>query len=245
MARIATLSVADIESLRRKVETGLKDSSSLQAASQKFVEILFDQLSESAVLFRVFATVAFGALPARDQSFARELARERQSKDELLEKTTVVTLLGTRGRRSGWNDRYHSERHLAVPMTKASFIKTIPMLARLMSDMGTGIDWVEKQGLHMVVKSMGQMARLLYVEDAGKAVTADGYMIVSDQDFVVQHGVKTVLALGGAYLDRTVVGIVLFTRESIAQERVEKLLPLVHAFKIATMKDVMQARIFG
>jgi hypothetical protein len=119
------------------------------------------------------------------------------------------------------------------------------MLARLMSDMGTGLDWVEKQGLHMVVRSVGQMARVLYVEDARKAVTSDGFMIVSDQDFVVQHGVKTVIALGGAYLDRTVVGIVLFTRELIPQDRVEKMLPLVHAFKTATMKDVMQARIFG
>jgi hypothetical protein len=244
MARIATLSVADVESLRRKVETGLKDSSSMQAAAQRFVEILFDELSESAVLFRVFSTVALGALPSRDQSFARELARERRSDEELDEKTTVVALLGTRGRRAGWNDRYNSERHLAVPLTRASFIKTIPMLARLMSDMGTGLDWVEKQGLHMVVRSVGQMARVLYVEDARKAVTSDGYMIVSDQDFVVQHGVKTVIALGGAYLDRTVVGIVLFTRELIPQDRVEKLLPLVHAFKIATMRDVMQARIF-
>jgi hypothetical protein len=245
MARIAALSVADVESLRRKVETGLKDCSSVQAAAQKFVEILFDELSESAVLFRVFSTVALGALPARDQSFARELARERRSDEELDEKTTVVALLGTRGKRAGWNDRYNSERHLAVPLTRASFIKTIPMLARLMSDMGTGLDWVEKQGLHMVVRSVGQMARVLYVEDARKAVTSDGFMIVSDQDFVVQHGVKTVIALGGAYLDRTVVGIVLFTRELIPQDRVEKMLPLVHAFKTATMKDVMQARIFG
>lgn len=245
MSRFATYTFDDVRGLQKRVETELKECGSLQEASQKFVELLFDELSESAVLFRVFGTAAFGTLPERDQEFARNLALERGCESVLQEKTTVVSLLGTRGKRNSWNDRYLSRGHLAIPLTEASFIKTIPMVARLMSDMGTGLEWVEKQKLNMVVRSMGQMARVLYVEDAGEVDTADGFKVVPDQEFVVENGVRTVLGLGGAYLDRTIVTIILFTSELIPHGRVEKLMPLVHGFKVATMKGVMQGRIFA
>lgn len=245
MARFATYSFDDVRVLQRRIEAELKQGGSLQESSQKFVELLFEELSESAVLFRVFGTVAFGALPEKDREFARTLARERNCEGALREETPVVALLGTRGKRDLWNDRYASRRRLAIPLTQASFIKTIPMIARLMSDMGTGPDWVEKQKLNMVVRSMGRMARLLYVEDASEIDTGDGFKVVSDQDFVVDNGVKTVLGLGGAYLDRTIVTIILFTSELVPHGRVVKLMPLVHAFKIATMKNVMRGRIFA
>ncbi len=245
MTRFATYTFDNVRELQRRIEVELKESKSLQQASQRFVELLFSELSESAVLFRVFSTVAFGALPERDREFARALARERECESALNEKTTVVSLLGTRGKRNPWNERLASRRHLAIPLTQASFIKTIPMVARLMSDMGTGLEWVEKQKLNMVVRSMGQMARVLYVEDAREVDTGDGFKVVPDQDFVVENGVRTVLGLGGAYLDRTIVTVILFTNELIPHGRVEKLMPLVHGFKVVTMKNVMQGRIFG
>jgi hypothetical protein len=244
MALFATYTFDDVRALSRRVEDELRDCASLQQGSQKFVELLFDELSDSAVLFRVFGTVAFDSLPQRDREFVLALARARDCVSAVQEKTTVVSLLGTRGRKNPWNDRYASRRHLAIPLTHASFIKTIPMVARLMSDMGTGIEWVEKQKLNMVVRSMGTMARVLYVEDAREVDTGDGFKVVPDQDFVVQNGVRTVLGLSGAYLNRTVVTVILFTSELIPHGRVEKLMPLVHAFKIATMKNAMQGRIF-
>jgi hypothetical protein len=244
MARFATYTFDDVRELQRRVEVELKECASLSEASQKFVELLFDELSESAVLFRVFGTVAFGALPDKDRQFALALARERNCESSVQDETTVVSLLGTRGKRNPWNDRYASRRHLAIPLTRASFIKTIPMVARLMSDMGTGLEWVEKQKLNMVVRSMGRMARVLYVEDAREVNTGDGFKVVPDQDFVAQNRVRTVLGLGGAYLDRTIVTVILFTSELIPNGRVEKLMPLVHAFKVATMKNVMQGRVY-
>jgi hypothetical protein len=96
----------------------------------------------------------------------------------------------------------------------------------------------------MIVTSMGQMARVLYVEDALEARTGDGFDVIPDRSFVEENGVRTVLALGGAYLNRTVVAVVLFTSERVPQDRVEKLLPVVHGFKVATMKAVMQGKLF-
>lgn len=244
MSRIASYSVEDVAALRSRVEEKLKATASFQQACQAFTDVLYEELSSSAVLFRVFATVELDKLPEKERDFALELARARNFLSEIQPKTPVVTLLGSRGKRVQWNHRLRSERHLAIPLGSASFIKTIPMVSRLMGDMGTGLPWVQKQERNMIVTSMGQMARVLYVEDALEARTGDGFDIIPDRSFVEENGVRTVLALGGAYLNRTIVAVVLFTSERVPQDRVEKLLPVVHGFKVATMKAVMQGKLF-
>jgi len=244
MSRIASYSVEDVSALRSRVEEELKDFESFQPASQKFIDILYEDLIASAVLFRVFATVELEKLPAKEKDFVLDLARVRGFLSELQPETLVVTLLGSRGKRPQWNHRLRSERHLAIPLTSASFIKTIPMVSRLMGDMGTGLDWVQKQERNMIVTSMGRMARVLYVEDALETRTGDGFDVIPDRSFVTENRVRTVLGLGGAYLNGTIVAVVLFTSELVPQDRVEKLMPVMHGFKIATMKTVMQGKIF-
>jgi len=244
MPRIGSYSLEDVGALRSRVEEGLKESASFQQACQKFTDILYDELSSSAVLFRVFATVDFEKLPEKERTFALDLAGARGFLAEVQAKTKVVTLLGSRGKRAQWNQRHRSERHLAIPLTSVSFIKTIPMVARLLGDMGTGLAWVQKQERNMVVTSMGRMARVLYVENALESRTGDGFDVIPDRSFVEENQVRTVLGLGGAYLNGTIVAVALFTSELVPQDRVERLMPVVHGFKVATMKQVMQGRIF-
>jgi hypothetical protein len=244
MSRIASLSVEDVSTLRSRVERELANCGSFQQASQKLTDILYEELIASAVLFRIFATIELDKLPAKEKDFALEIARGRGFLDELQSRTPVVTLLGSRGKLSQWNHRLRSEHHLAIPLTSASFIKTIPMVSRLMGDMGTGLDWVQKQERNMIVTSMGKMARVLYVEDALQSRTGDGFDVIPDRSFVTENRVRTVLGLGGAYLNGAIVAVVLFTSELVPQDRVEKLMPVMHGFKIATMKGVMQGKYF-
>jgi hypothetical protein len=96
----------------------------------------------------------------------------------------------------------------------------------------------------MIVTSMGRMARVLYVEDALQSRTGDGFDVIPDRSFVTENRVRTVLGLGGAYLNGAIVAVVLFTSELVPQDRVEKLMPVMHGFKIATMKGVMQGKYF-
>src|SRR5262245_28171691 len=175
MQRIANYSVDDVSALRARVESELKEAGTFQQASQKFIELLYDEFSASAVLFRVYATVDYEKLPQKEKDFVLELARSRGFLDELKPKTPVVTLLGSRGKRPSWNHRLRSERHLAIPLVSASFIKTIPMISRLMGDIGSGLARVRKQDINMTVSSMGQMAKVLYVQDAPETRTGDGF----------------------------------------------------------------------
>ncbi len=240
---MSTYSVGDVAHLRARLDDELR-CSSLAEAAQKFVEILFDELMESAVLFRLFVTVPFSVLGPREKGFATDLAHSRGVLGQLSGETWVICLLGTRGVETSWNDRHQSKHHLALPLTNASLIQTIPMVSRLMSDMGTGLEWVEKQGSRILVKSFGTMARVLYVEDAATSRTSDGFNVVPDQSFVAAHGVKTVVGLGGAYLNRSIVSTILFTNETVPRRTAETFMPVINTFKVRTMKHITDQRIF-
>jgi hypothetical protein len=245
VSKIASYSLEEVNALRARCEDECKLSESFQKACQKFVDILYEELMSAAVLFRAFATIPLDRLPEREKEFALDLGRTRGISSEVGPSTPVVTLLATRGKRREWNHRLRSERHLAIPLGSASFIKTIPMVSRLMGDLGAGVEWVRKQERNLAVRSMGRMARVLYVEDALSSRTRDDFEVIPDRSFVAENGVRTVVGLGGAYLNGTIVAVVLFTNELVPREKVEKLMPVVHGFKIATMKQVMQGKLFS
>ncbi len=236
--------IARLTEFRAGIEEALGSSRTLQEAAQSFAELLYEELEASTVLARVFTTVRFGVLPGSDKQFVKGVATERGCGDELDDQTVVVSLLGSRGRQPSWNHRYQSASRLGIPLLSTSFIKTIPMLARLLNAADTGVRWIEKQQTRIVVKSFGQMAQLLYVDDARAAATGDGFKIVADQVFVERFDVGTVLGLGGVYLNGSYVSAMLFTNELIPQEKAEKFLTLIHAFKSTTTNLVMTGKIF-
>ncbi len=81
--------------------------------------------------------------------------------------------------------------------------------------------------------------------DAKTRVDQQNRKIVSAQDFVAAHDIKTVFGLGGSYLNGSFVTIIIFTREFVEQSQAEGFMLLVNAFKIATMRLVMQGAIFA
>jgi hypothetical protein len=238
-------SLDQITALRRRVEQDLKTSSCLQDASQRLASILYEEFDPSTILVRVFATVTFGEIPDRDQRFVSRLAEARGCRPELDDETVVISLLGTRGKNREWNDRNRSRDRLGIPLLSASFIQTVPMLTRFLSATGAGIQWIDKQTTRILAKTFGQMAMVLYVDDAKKAETEDGFKILAAQDFVKAYNVRTAFGLGGGYLDGTFVAIVIFTNEHIEQRQVERFLPLVNTFKTATAKHAMSKQLFS
>jgi hypothetical protein len=217
----------------------------MQVAAQRFVDMLYEEFEESTVLARVFGTVAFKELPDRDREFVRKLAGVRECDSELNDETTVISLLGTRGKESSWNDRYGSVGRLGIPVVSCSFIKTIPMVSVLVAETVNGVPWMEKQKSKILVTSLGKMARMIYVHDASTDLTGEGVKTVAVQNFVWDHDVKTVIGLGGSYLNGLFVSIMIFTNETVTAEMAKKFLPLVNTFKTATTAQVMNRKIFS
>jgi hypothetical protein len=244
MSTFTNYTPREIGAFRESLQETLKNCAHLQEAAQACARLLYEEFAESLVLARVFVTLPFEALPARDKAFVAALADAKEIAPLLGDKTQVLSLLGTYGADDSWNDRHQSQGHLGIPLVTASFVESIPMVARLMSDMGIGSDWFDKSGPDILVKNLGRAAGVFYVRDARTRLDARQRKVVSAQDFVAAHDIRTVFGLGGSYLNGSFITMILFTRETIEQSQAEAFMLLVNTFKTATLSLVMEGAIF-
>lgn len=244
MPTLSNCSPTEIRNLIDRIQSDLKNCARLQEAAQKCAHLLYAEFPESIVLARVFMTLPFEGLTPRGKAFVTELAGTKQIQHLLNNKTQVLSLLGTYGVRPEWRDRFQSRGHLGIPLLSASFIESIPMVSRLMSDMGINTDWFDATEPDVLVKSLGRAAGVFYVRDARTWLDHRNRKIVSAQDFVEEHNVKSVFGLGGSYLNGNFVAVIIFTRETLEQAQAEVFMALVNTFKAATMRLAMDGAIF-
>src|SRR5512144_2112177 len=99
-----------------------------------------------------------------------------------------------------WNDRRNSQGHVGIPLATSDFIEAIPMMSRLLKELGMGLDWIDSNDTSMVARALGSSSGLFYVPDAALEIDAKGRKVIAGQDFVKTHGVKTVFGMGGAFI---------------------------------------------
>jgi hypothetical protein len=244
MSTFNDYSPREIRDFRARLQGALQGCGHLQEAAQNCARLLYEEFQESLVLARLFVTLPFDVLPARDKAFVAALADAKEIAPLLGEKTQVLSLLGTHGAQAAWRDRYQSEGHLGIPLVTAGFVESIPMVARLMSDMGIGADWFDKFEPDILVKNLGRAAGVFYVRDARTWLDGRNRKIVTAQDFVAAQDIRTVFGLGGSYLNGSFITMILFTRETIEQSQAEAFMLLVNTFKTLTLSLVMDGAIF-
>jgi hypothetical protein len=243
--RFEAVTGATIDSLERRTDEEIAALDSLEAAAQRFCDILYTTFEESTVLVRVFATVPFADLPATNRTFVEKLVGAR-AKEVLHPKTPVLSLLGTRGTVPRWNSRHLSEGHVGIPLASADFVDAIPMIASLVKQLGLTIERAQDVETAIVTQSLGRVAGVFYVDDAATAVDSKGRLVIAAREFVQQHGVHTVFGFGGAYgWTGTFVVAVLFTRDSVVRSQAERFMRLANQFKTSTMKPVTRRQIFA
>jgi hypothetical protein len=235
--------LGEIGNLRGRLKAATSQSPTLRDAGRACLDELYREFGESLALVRLFATVRFAYLPDRERHFARQLASGRRVVEELSDDTLVATLMASRGVEREWNDPHQSVSHLAIPILSASFIQTIPLVSRILADSGIGVPWLKKQSSLITVKTVGGMAELIYVEDARTTTTGDGYKVIPSQDFVEAYGIRTVLAMGGRYLNGTTLALLLFTTEHVAEEQAARFTTILNTVKASTMKVVMDGKL--
>ncbi len=243
MAEFGEYTLPQLRELREELQTLASSCPTLRESAQQYLNRLYEEFTESLALVRLFATVPFAFVPEREKTFARHVARTRNVLEELTDDTIVVVLAATRGAKPEWNVPHNSRHRLAVPLVNASFVRTIPLVGRVLGATVQDVPWLKKQQTLILTETSGKMSHFLLVEDARSARTGDGLPMVPDKKFVDENGVRTVLALGGRYLNGTSIAMVLFTREHLTHEHATKFATLVNTRKAATMKAVMAGNI--
>lgn len=84
-----------------------------------------------------------------------------------------------------------------------------------------------------------------YVPDASAALDSRNRPIISAQDFVQEHGVRTVFGLGGLYAQGNLLTILLFTRDRLDKTQVAEFTPLIPLLRAATSQLVREKKFFA
>jgi hypothetical protein len=244
MAMISTLSYTDIVDLQKRIKD-IGGCDTLADAAQQYVSILYDELKDSIILTRLFATIPFENLPESNKEFVISLAQSSDLSKQIKNDTLVLSLLGTRGAKPEWNDRLESKGHVGIPLASSDFIDRIPMVSRLLTQLGAGIDWIDKADTKIVANVFKNISGVFYVKDAETEVDSKGRKIIPAQDFVIEEGVKSVFGIGGCYVNTSLFFTsIIFLRESIEKRVAEQFEFHANKFKIATIGPVVKGRIF-
>ncbi|MHC4401268.1 MAG: hypothetical protein ACYTG0_16475 [Planctomycetota bacterium] len=236
---------ATITQLWTTMEPRLQQATLLEEAAQALATAVHTQFSDSAVLARVYVTVPFGELPATNRSFAESLAGSADPTRALEGTTPVLSLVGTYGRETAWNDRRNSKGHKGIPLISAAFVGEIPMIARLLRELGVPLDWIDSHDARRIVTTIGSTVGLFFVDDASQATDDQGRNVIPAQDFVSTYGVKSVFGTGGAYPGGEILVLVVFCRDRIARATAELFLPLADLFRSKTASLVAPAKVFA
>jgi GAF domain-containing protein len=230
--------------LERQVQRAINRSTSLEAAAQEYTRLVYEALHESIVLLRVFATVPARDLPAANRAFAEALAES--AGQQLHGDTLVLSLLGTMGVEPAWCDRRRSTGHVGIPLVSREFVTQIPMISRLLQQLGIELDWFERNDTAIVGQSFGLQSGVFYVDDAATAVDRQGRNIIPAQDFVANYGLRTVFGVGGGYVGTPVyTTIITFCREHVERAQAEHFRAHIDRFKAETETLAKQGRIFS
>jgi hypothetical protein len=242
MTTLSEVTDATVQKLKAKIEASPQPV--FEPVAQSFSEMVFREFKDSIALARVFMTVPFNDLPASNKSFVEKLAAAKSITSLLKPETLVLSLMGTHGSSSAWNHRKDSQGHVGIPLVSSSFIDSIPMMSRLLKELGLGIAWIDMPGKGVTTTAIGSIIGSFYVADAAVAVDEKNRKVIAAQDFVVAERIKTVFGIGGAYSQSRFMVAIIFTRESVPRRAVDLFTPLGGSLKKATADAVSKGKYF-
>lgn len=227
------------------IEARVQKARHLEEAAQELASALYATFSDSVVLARVYVTVPFEGLPANNQTFVRNLADSAGAAARLQATTPVLSLIGSHGQETTWRDRRNSQGHVGIPFISADFVSAIPMIARLLHELGVPSDWIDSHDTEMLIQTIGRSTGLFYVENAAEAVDQQGRKIIAAQDFVSGYKVQSVFGTGEAYAGGQMLVMVVFCRDFVSRAAAECFLALTNLFTSKTTSVVSAGRIFS
>ncbi len=246
MSRVSALSMETTLALQDKVMERAAGCGVLEEAAQGYMSVIYEALRESVVLARLFATIPYRDLPEPNKEFVTTLACSAGIADLIEDTTLVLSLLGSRGDKPEWNDRRQSKGHVGIPLVSSDFISRIPMMSRLLKQLGAGLDWIDVKDTALVARTFEDLGGVFYVRDAASELDSEGRKIIAAQDFVDSEGVKTVFGIGGCYMGTSMFfSTIVFLREAIDKEVAERFMLQAYKFKTATLDLVDEGKFFA
>ena len=211
---LARLSPADVVLCGSGAVRAAAESLTLEDAADLIVHYLYNALWDpnsdrpGNALVRFYRTIDFADLEPSLQNYAALALRPENKRPAL----KCFTLMGTAGDMPQWNSRQTSAKHRAIPLTSRAAVERLPMVSRLIRDLGMSVDEIVGLPESPSAPDQDVPPNVFYIR------RAESHPSVPDQDFVLEHGIQSVVAMGGP-IDRTDLWtIILFSRVEIRPE---------------------------
>jgi hypothetical protein len=241
---IANERAAAIDRLALIVD-GFTECPALDVAAQRFCEAFYGEFPDTT-LVRVFGTVPFANLGERERRFVGALSTREGEPFALDGGDPVLTLFGTRGIEPEWNDRLASRDHLAIPLASEEFVAEIPMISRLLSQLGFASIRARNGTWQFVSRLADGGDGLFFVGDARTATDERGRLIIPAADFVDRYGVRTVFGFGGEAASQSMMlAAIVFCRSVLPREEAERFAPLFGRLRDATAALLRHQSLFA
>ena len=220
--------MAECAAALRKLGTGADD---LFVVAERIVRFVYDNFRQvdgtaSCALVRFFKTHRYDELNGELQQFASQMlggAPEATS-------NFCLTLLATAGDEPNWNIREKSQQHRAIPLASEQMLKQSPMISQLINQFGVDVATVLQPNPELLVDIEQTTFNVFHVPDA----KGSSY-IPAQEEFVIPHGIKSVLGFGGMLPTGELFAMILFSKISIPRDTAEMFKTLALSIKVSIL----------
>ncbi|HEY0156281.1 MAG TPA: hypothetical protein VGF28_03225 [Thermoanaerobaculia bacterium] len=207
------------------------DPPTVEDAAERAVEFFHRELVDddgapACALVRFFKTHPYRDLPEELQEAVREATPAAASIDDL----RCLTLVATRGDRPDWNSRLTSRGHRAIPLMSVEMVQQAPMIAQLITQLGLPIANVVRPSPTLLLDQEQTTHNVFFVPRA-----LGSPHIVAQEEFVVRHGIQSVLGFGGLLASGDLFAVILFSKVAISPDAADQFRVIGLNLKIAIL----------
>ncbi len=141
--------------------TKLGDFNFVEDAAQAFINIIYEAFHESFVLLRMFSSIPLSLLPSQDQELVEMKVSNTAEPAFLCDKTPILTLLGSRGKEAGWNQRGTSENFRCIPLISSDYVSSLSMLCQQFEAMSFELSLFDSWENDMVKKGRADFCAVM------------------------------------------------------------------------------------
>jgi hypothetical protein len=205
---------SDMMHCRRAIRSLFEEEPETMAeAAERVVNFLYRELVDDSgepacALVRLFKTHPYIDLDEELQSFARQTVPLAEQIDGL----RCLVLLATVGDRPEWQSRHASQGHKAIPLVSEQMVEQAPMIAQLIKQFGIKVSTVLRPDPSLLLENATTF-NIFYVPHA-----LGSPYIVAQEEFVVRHGIESVLGFGGILASGDLFAAIMFSKIPILPE---------------------------
>ncbi len=203
------------------------DARSLEDAADRITHYLYSNLTTgpqkepACVLVRLFKSHPYEGLSPDLQA----IVNARLGRPPVSTTTKCLTLLGSRGTVSGWNDPALSSRYRVIPLETEAALSMMPMFSQLFAQFN-----IDLRALHHAMPKLtinrDRTFDVFYLSNALESP----YL---DRAFVIRFGIQSVLGFGGLLPTGELFAVILFARITVPRETAELFQPFALATKLS------------